>query len=133
MRSMQLFLLLVLSWTLAEAQTIRLNKAQPDSSTYSNVYVKKISEDSLHSSYIIWVKKNVPEHYHHHHTELISIISGRGIMTINGSSFKVKKGDYFIIPANSVHAVTTHSRKPLKVLSTQCPIFDGDRIWIHKP
>ena len=74
MRSIQLFLLFLLSWTLADAQTIRLVDVQPDSNTYSNVYVKKITEDSLHSSYIIWVKKSVPEHYHHHHTELISIL-----------------------------------------------------------
>ncbi|MFY0644818.1 MAG: cupin domain-containing protein [Bacteroidia bacterium] len=106
------------------------NKIQPDSSNFENVYVKKIAEDSLQSSFMIWVKEGVKSHYHATHTEIIQVVNGKGIMTIGDKSFKIKKGDYFVIPIGEVHSVITTSRKPLKVISIQSPRYDGDRVWV---
>ncbi|GAB5417676.1 MAG: hypothetical protein Crog4KO_26620 [Crocinitomicaceae bacterium] len=107
-----------------------LNDYQP-TEEYDNVHVVKIAEDDLHSTYIIWVKESVAEHYHASHTENIVVIQGKARMTINGEEIIIKKGDFINIPEGTKHAVVeVLSHKPLKVLSTQTPIFDGkDRIF----
>jgi hypothetical protein len=66
----------IILWTLlisagAMAQRIDTHHINPDSTNYPNVYVKKIAEDSLQSTYIIWIKNTVKSHYHAHHTELV--------------------------------------------------------------
>ncbi|PWL33085.1 MAG: cupin domain-containing protein [Fluviicola sp. XM-24bin1] len=107
-----------------------LNDYQP-TEEYENVHVLKIAEDDLQSTYIIWVKDSVPEHYHASHTENIVVIQGKARMTLNGEEIIVKKGDFINIPEGTKHAVLeVLSHKPLKVLSTQTPMFDGkDRIF----
>lgn len=101
----------------------------------TNLYSKKIADDSLQTSYVIWIKKTVPEHYHEAHTENIYVLEGKAEMTINGEKQMVKKGDYLNIPKGTRHAVTrVISRKPLKVISIQSPQFDGtDRILVPYP
>ena len=114
--------------------TSELKDILPDKG-FDNVYSKKITDDSLQSTFIIWVKKDVLEHYHQTHTENIYVLEGKAEMTVNGLKQIVKKGDYLNIPMGSKHAVTkVLSRKPLKVLSIQSPQFDGtDRIIIKQP
>lgn len=112
----------------ASAQRFDLDQIQPDSSSYSNIYVKKLAEDELQSTFIIWIKNEVKPHHHGHHTEYVHVLSGKGIMLLNGKEFRVKKGSAIRIPMNSIHAVKTTSRKPLKVVSVQAPRYDGDRI-----
>lgn len=131
MRSILLFLGLGVAFFL-QAQTIRPVDVQPDSTNYANVYVKKMAEDSLQSTFIIWVKKEVKPHFHAHHTELIAVLDGSGTMTLDGQSFTIQKGDFFMIPMGSVHSVITTSTEPLKVMSIQSPRFDGDRIWVDQ-
>lgn len=132
MRTILLFILTACLMPNIQAQSVNPEDTQPDSTNYSNIYVKKISEDSLQSTYIIWVKKEVKTHYHDHHTELIYVLGGSGIMTFNDSTFKVNKGDFFMIPMQTHHSVITTSDVPLKVMSIQCPKFDGDRIWVDE-
>ena len=107
-----------------------LNDYKP-TADYENVHVLKIAEDDLHSTYIIWVKESVAEHYHASHTENIVVIQGKAIITLNGEEITIKKGDFINIPEGTKHAVLeVTSHKPLKVLSTQTPIFKGkDRIF----
>ena len=100
-----------------------------------NIYSRKIAEDSLQSSFVIWIKGRVTEHYHQAHSENIYVLEGKAEMTINGEKRIIRKGDYITIPMNTRHAVTkVLSRKPLKVLSIQSPRFDGtDRIFVKPP
>lgn len=100
-------------------------------SEYDNIHVLKIAEDDLHSTYIIWIKESVAEHYHASHTENIVVIQGKARMTLGDEEFIIKKGDFINIPEGTKHAVLeVLSGKPLKVLSTQTPMFDGkDRIF----
>jgi len=114
--------------------TTELKDILPDK-PFENVYSKKIADDTLQSTFIIWVKKDVADHYHQTHTENIYVLEGRAEMTLNGQTQVVKKGDYMNIPMGTKHAVTkVLSRKPLKVLSIQSPHFDGtDRIIIKSP
>lgn len=110
-----------------------LDEFEP-TSDYENVHVLKIAEDDHQSTYIIWVKENVAEHYHASHTENIIVLQGKAKMTIDGEEKIVKKGDFINIPEGTKHAVIeVYSHKPLKVLSTQTPIFEGkDRIFTEK-
>ncbi|MBT8327236.1 MAG: cupin domain-containing protein [Bacteroidia bacterium] len=126
-----LIILYTVSITLfAHAQQVKSKKIQPDSTSFENIYVTKIAEDELQSTFVIWIKKEVKPHYHAHHTEYVQVLSGKGTMVLNKDTFKIKKGDSMVIPKGSIHSVRTTSRKPLKVVSVQAPKYDGDRIWI---
>jgi mannose-6-phosphate isomerase-like protein (cupin superfamily) len=112
-------------------QNFDAKKVQPDSTTYSNICVKKVAESNEQSTFIIWVKKGVKPHYHATHTEYVSIVSGKGKMTLDGKTFAVKRGQSFVIQKGIIHSVETTSRKPLKVISVQAPKFDGDRVMVE--
>lgn len=98
--------------------------------TFENVHIEKISEDELHSSFVIWVKKSVPEHHHAKHSESIYVLEGEALMTLNDDQFVIKAGDHVHIPVGAWHSVIeVRSKKPIKVLSIQTPRFLGkDRI-----
>lgn len=123
----------------SEFHGVLINDVQPETwqsldtlkapAAYDNVYSRKLYSDSLASSFIIFVKKEVKEHRHAAHAEHVLVLEGEAAMTIGARSFKIKKGDLIFIPKNSWHAVKVTSATPLKVLSVQAPAFDGsDRI-----
>ncbi len=69
-------------------------------------------------------------HKHREHTESITVIEGYGIMTVGEEHFEIKKGDFFVIPKNTFHALEVKSTKPIKVISIQMPKFNPkDRIF----
>lgn len=129
--------LIVLSFAMCSlisiGQTKSLNSYKPNTE-YENIHVQKIASDDFQSSFIIWVKESVAEHYHASHSENIYVISGKAIMTIEGKEVRIRKGDYLNIPEGTKHAVIeVLSHKPLKVLSIQSPEFDGrDRVKVEK-
>ena len=114
----------------AFAQIHKALKSYKPTAEFDNVHVLKISEDHYQSSFIIWVKDSVPEHYHVDHTENIIVLSGKAIMTIGENSITISKGDFINIPEGTKHSVKEiKSHGPLKVLSIQMPLFDGsDRV-----
>ena len=125
-----LLLLILTTATISLGQTHKSLHDYEPTEEFENIHVLKITEDDHQSSYIIWVRDSVPEHYHASHTENIVVISGKAKMTIDGEEKIIRKGDYINIPEGTKHAVLeVYSHKPLKVLSTQTPIFDGDRIF----
>jgi len=134
MKNVLALLFLLSGLTLFGQQLMATDTLKPPSS-FENIYASKISDDSLQTSFVIWVKRHVTEHYHQAHTENIYVLEGKAEMTINGEKRIVRKGDYITIPMNTRHAVTkVLSRRPLKVISIQSPQFDGtDRIIIKPP
>lgn len=97
---------------------------------YENVYSRSIAFDSLASSFVIFIKKEVKEHKHVFHSEHVYVLEGEGEMLLGERSFMVKKGDMVFIPKNTVHGLKVTSMVPVKVLSIQSPLFDGkDRIF----
>lgn len=114
----------MLSITNVTAQVMDPEEIQPES-TYENIHVRMIYSDSLSSSFVIWVKNEVPAHKHNHHTEVITIIEGEAKFKLAGTEYEIKKGDIIVVPMGTVHSVVTTSVIPLKVLSVQSPIFDG--------
>lgn len=113
-------------------QKVDVKKLTPSPENYDNIYIQKIAEDTFQSSYVIWVKEQVKSHYHDHHSEYIHVLDGKAIMRLDSSNFTIQKGDVIFIPQKSIHAVKTLSKKPLKVISIQTPLFDGDRVWVEE-
>lgn len=97
-----------------------------------NVYSRLLYSDSLCSSFVIFIKKEVKLHKHLHHTEHVTVLDGEATMTLGDKVFTVKKGDFIFIPKNTPHKVVTTSKTPLKVISLQAPYFDGtDRVLLE--
>jgi len=125
-----LFLLLLLFPFFASAQIQSLDTMKAPS-VFDNIYSRVIAHDSLSSSFVIFIKKEVKKHKHVTHTENVYILDGEGEMNLGDKTFKVKKGDFIFIPMNTVHSIKGTSSIPLKVVSVQSPYFDGkDRTWI---
>lgn len=123
---------MLISCSNVHGQKVDVRKLTPSPENYDNIYIQKIAEDTFQSSYVIWVKEQVKSHYHDHHSEYIHVLDGRAIMRLDSSNFTIQKGDVIFIPQKSIHAVKTLSKKPLKVISIQTPLFDGDRVWIEE-
>jgi mannose-6-phosphate isomerase-like protein (cupin superfamily) len=98
--------------------------------SYDNLYNRELFSDSLCSSFVILIKKEVKEHKHAYHSEHVYVIEGEAEMTLGDGTFRIKKGDVIFIPKNTFHSVKVISAIPLKILSVQSPQFDGsDRIY----
>lgn len=117
---------------------ISLNAQQISTDTISSPtpdknYVRTLHHDSLSSSFLIIVPKEVKSHYHADHTEQVIILSGEADMILGEQKLHIKAGDVIIIPKGTKHSVIVTSTDPLKIISVQAPYFDGtDRIMIEK-
>lgn len=121
------FALLIVASKAQSYQSLDTIKAPAD---FENIYSRPLYTDSLASSFVIFIKKEVKAHKHITHTEHVYILEGDGEMTLGDKKFKVKKGDVVFIPKNTPHSLKTTSSLPVKVVSLQSPMFDGkDRIF----
>ena len=128
MKSLFLIITLLFTGTTFSQNVININDIELDIDI-ENILIKKLDSDSNSTSFIIWIKKDVKSHKHETHSELIYVIEGEGIMTVDGSQFILSPGDYFRIPANTFHSLEVTTKKPMKVLSIQSPEFLGkDRV-----
>ncbi|MGQ0827732.1 MAG: cupin domain-containing protein [Bacteroidota bacterium] len=124
-------LLLFLLPLFAKAQSYQSLDTVKAPAIYENVYSRAIDSDSLVSSFVIFIKKEVKKHKHVSHSEHVYVLEGEGEMLLGEKSFKIKKGDVLFIPKNTIHALKVTSVSPMKVVSVQAPFFDGkDRIFI---
>lgn len=131
MMKLFLFSFFLSSFFSSYAQEINANNISPKE-PFENIYSEKIAEDSLTTSFIIWIKKEVKLHKHIAHSEHVIVIEGEGEMRIGNEWLKIKAGDILFIPKNTAHKVVTTSNSPLKVISIQSPHFDGtDRILLE--
>jgi mannose-6-phosphate isomerase-like protein (cupin superfamily) len=96
-----------------------------------NIYNRAAFSDSLVSSFVILIKKEVKAHKHLYHAEHVVVLAGAGKMKLGEKTIMIKKGDLVFIPKNTIHSVESISKKePLKVISIQAPHFDGkDRVF----
>jgi len=76
-------------------------------------------------------RKHALPHFHKISEEVYYILSGRGAVTINGRTQKIKTGDAIYIPINAVHALTNLTRQKLEVLCISSPPYtDKDFYFI---
>ncbi len=83
---------------------------------YENVHVYELDSDPLTSTYLIWVKSDVKEHYHAEHTEVVYVLEGEGELTLGDTKRIIRPGDYIFIPKGTRHSVLVKSESPMKVL-----------------
>jgi mannose-6-phosphate isomerase-like protein (cupin superfamily) len=132
MKKNYLILLLGFIYINTFAQTFQSADTVKAPASYENIYSRPLYSDSLASSFVIFVKKEVKAHKHVSHTEHVYVLEGEGEMTLGEKKFKVKKGDAVFIPKNTSHSLKTTSSQPVKVISLQSPYFDGkDRVFIE--
>jgi quercetin dioxygenase-like cupin family protein len=123
--------LIIWSNTLSAQEVKHLKELEIDETAFSNVHVLPLNEDSLSSTFIIWVKDEVKPHYHEAHTEVVYVLKGKGDMMLNDTWKTIKAGDYIFIPKGTKHAVKVTGDETLKVISIQSPRFDGqDRVLV---
>lgn len=128
-----IILFLSLSPLLSKAQSYQSLDTINAPANYENIYSRAIASDSLVSSFLIFIKKEVKTHKHVSHSEHIYILDGEGEMLVRDKTFKIKKGDIIFIPKNTIHSLKVTSAIPVKVLSVQAPLFDGkDRVFMGK-
>lgn len=129
---MKEFLSLILIWIMSTdigwSQRIDLNSKHAPANR-SAIAVEKIADDSLSTSFLIWIEEGVKRHFHVSHTEHVTILEGTGEMELNDSLFIVKPGDFLLIPRGTPHSVTALT--PMKVLSIQTPRWTTeDRVFL---
>lgn len=131
MKILKTFLFFTFCSSIALAQHVsQLPDLTPDKN-FDNIFSRKISSDSLASSFLIWVKKGVKPHKHLQHTEQVYVISGTGKMLLGKKEVDIMPGSFIFIPKNTVHSVQVTSKTPIKVISIQTPYFSGkDRVFI---
>ena len=105
--------------------------AQNEPEQFDNIKVIPLFTDSLSSSFLIWIKTEVKPHKHAFHSEQVYVLQGNGTMMLEEKELVINPGDLIYIPKNTIHSVQVISEHPMKVISTQAPIFEGkDRIFI---
>ncbi len=130
MKTLSLTVCLLISVIAFSQNVTNLNEIKLDMDI-DNILAKKLDSDSNSTSFLIWIDKGVKSHKHETHSEIIYVIEGEGIITIDGSNTIISTGDYFRIPQNTFHSLeVTTPKKAMKVLSIQSPEFLGkDRVF----
>ena len=129
-----ILLLLCSASVFCKAQYLQSLDTIKTPSDYENIYIRKLYSDSLVSSFVIFIKKEVKAHKHVTHSEHVYILDGEGEMMVGDKKRTVKKGDIVFIPKGTVHSLNVTSNTPVKVLSMQAPQFDGkDRVMAEYP
>lgn len=125
-------LLFLLMFQNSFAQVFRYEKTEKKDA--QNITIEKISEDELHSTYLITVLNHVPLHFHKDHSENIIVLEGEAVMKIANDTLNILPKDQITIPKGTHHEVIkVLGKKPLKVISVQSPKFDiKDRYFIKK-
>jgi len=117
---------------LVKAQSVQLLDTIKAPPSYENSYVRPIASDSLASSFVIFIKKEVKKHKHVLHSEHVYVLEGEGELLLGEKTITIKKDDIVFIPKNTVHSVKVTSTIPMKILSVQAPLFDGkDRVFVE--
>ena len=125
-RALGVLVFVIMHQNLYGQKLYQVDTIQIDESSFDNVYVQALANDSLSSSFIIWIKESVPLHKHEHHTEYVYVLEGNGLMQLGNELVHMKAGDLIHIPCNTPHEVReVNSKHPLKVISVQMPFFDG--------
>ncbi|MFK7799719.1 MAG: cupin domain-containing protein [Aureispira sp.] len=98
---------------------------------YANIKAVTLHDDENTTVFMISIKKSVRRHLHEYHTEVVTVLAGRGKMFLAGEYLDIRKGDQIIIPPNTPHGVVTTGGQPLQVMSVQTPQFLGyDRVFL---
>jgi mannose-6-phosphate isomerase-like protein (cupin superfamily) len=123
------FLFLLSIPLLGQAQ-INLESFSIGDTTGKNIISKALYSDSLSSSFLIIVRKEVKLHRHEFHSEQVYILEGKGKMRVGEKVYNISPGSLIFIPKGIPHSLVVTS-SPVKAISVQSPMFVGkDRIML---
>lgn len=132
-KSFASILFLMVTGSYAMAQEVKNLPALRQKAEYDNTVITNLYSDSIATTNVIWIKKEVRPHYHQVHTEQAYIIEGTGKMLLGSQIVDVRPGDLITIPGGTIHALRVTSSIPMKVLTIHSPAFDGsDRVQVEK-
>ena len=72
-------------------------------------------------------------HLHRRSEEIYHVTSGRGLMTLGGAVFALRRGDSVLIPPGTAHCVENTGRRPLRILCTCTPPYADDDTVVVAP
>ena len=64
--------------------------------------------------------KSISLQYHNHRSETWAVTQGRGEVILDDKTFKVKRGDTFVVPIKAIHKITNISKTQLVIIEVQC-------------
>ncbi len=73
---------------------------------------------------ILLVGQGTMPHFHETTEEIYYIISGQGLMTIDGETELVDEGDIVYIPSNKVHTIRQTGNLPLRFITVSIDIHE---------
>lgn len=77
---------------------------------------------------LLRIDRAVPAHRHLHSQETVYVISGQGVLELEGGTRDLEAGDLVVVPRNTLHGFTP-TGGPAVVLSIFTPPFqEGDRL-----
>jgi mannose-6-phosphate isomerase-like protein (cupin superfamily) len=65
----------------------------------------------------------VREHFHKQREEIYHIVSGHGLMTLNGQTTEVGPGDTVVVPIGERHKILAHKGADLEMLVASVPAW----------
>ncbi len=123
-----LFILCLFVSLINKSQELKHLHQMMPTEAFENISRITLNQDSTSSSFLVWIKSEVKNHYHVNHVEHVYVIEGTGDMQLGNDLLKIKSGDYIVIPKKTIHGVRVTSKIPLKVISIQSPKFLGEDI-----
>ncbi len=70
-------------------------------------------------------------HLHRRTEEVYHVTAGRGLMTLGGAVFALRRGDSVLIPPGTAHCIENTGRRALRILCACSPAYsDADTVVI---
>lgn len=69
------------------------------------------------------VGKTIPPHYHQRMSELYHIVSGSGLMRLDGVRHEVRAGDTISLPPGTIHSLRNTGDEPIRLLVATSPAY----------
>lgn len=64
-------------------------------------------------------------HLHRRTEEVYHVTAGRGLMTLGGAVFALRRGDSVLIPPGTAHCIENTGRRALRILCACSPAYSG--------
>ena len=104
--------------------------AQASSLAGSQPPVARLYHSEYQTAQLILATEPIATHRHMHSEETVYLISGTGVLSVDGADYRLATGDFVVVPRNTRHSFRPTGELPVKVLSIYAPAFiEGDRVF----
>lgn len=107
---------------------------RPPDVTLGSTRIWHLSATSAQRTAIIEMRGGLPGHLHPDGAHYLYVVEGEMMADINGRSYAVRPGDYFVVTANVPHAYHVAAGKSVVLLSVDAPAYDPKKtVWLDGP